>query len=378
MKKLLVVAALAGALAFAGSQAYASCSSSVPMFHQLGGFFQCDNSRGPVAALAYEVSAPTTVNSGTFPIISPLDPTSVSVNFDWGNDGIVGCPQDTTGFPVTQLHRVMIAVVANDGSGLLASISGADPATTYQVENAHPFDAAGGAVLPIVCGTNNGKPNVMSVTSSSIFLHFNTPVVNSDCDPDSVAVAGLGLNCPDGFTGQASIAGIYTSTQACGTSPSLDRTKWTKSAVLPDGLGNATLGITRPTGNDATGKPLCLFVGGTVNAGGGESGAITGFAEVQNFQAAPTKILDLKATKSQAKVDVTFSTDQQVGLGGFKVYVAGSKGLREIGAIAPTGGDQGSSYRTSYGMNEIKGNKTITVKAFDASGREIASAQASF
>jgi hypothetical protein len=408
MKKLLVVVALAGALALAGSQAYASCGGSVPMFHQLGGFFQCDNSRGPVASLAYEISN-SAVNSGTFVITQPLDPTSVAVNFDWGNDGINGCPQDATGFPGTNLHRIMIVVVANDGTGLLATISGADPQSTYQVENAHPFD--GSNILPIPCTNQNGKPNVLSVSSSSISLHFNTPLVFSDCDPNSVAVLGLGLVCPDGFTDQGSIAGIYTSVQTCGTSPYLDRTAtntcslnrarqcsaagtlpgpclasegvcntaaWTKSAVVPDALGNATIQATRPTGTDSTGKPLCLFVGGTVNVGGSESGSITGYTQLANVLAAPTKILNLKATKSQAKIDVTFSTDQQVGLGGFKVYVAGAKGLSEIGRINPTGGDQGASYKATYSMSDVKGSKTITVKAFDASGREIASAQASF
>ncbi|MBI1950564.1 MAG: hypothetical protein HYS34_04290, partial [Acidobacteria bacterium] len=70
-KGLRLLAALltaAAAIGAASAQTDSPCPFSLPMFHGLDSYFQCADAL-PVAALAYQITAPDSVTSGTLDII---------------------------------------------------------------------------------------------------------------------------------------------------------------------------------------------------------------------------------------------------------------------------------------------------------------------
>jgi hypothetical protein len=373
MKKALVVLAIVAATVPLAGKAYAICGGSVPMIHGLDSYFACDNSKGPVSAFSYLLSAPTTTNTGTEFIAVNLstDPVNkVQIQTDWGNGGILGCPQDATGN-----HRVMIVVQATDGTGLLASISGVDASVGYLVETAHTYDGAGGA-LPLNCTNQNGRPQVTLLTSSAISVKVTPPHIYSDCDPNSVGIAALGDTCPDGFNGaSATVGGIYTSTQPCATRPDVHLgagTLWTKSAVVPDASGNATIPYTKPAADTD-----CFYVGQTTTVGGTEGGSITGFNRIQGGTVAQPKPENVKVSAASGKVSVSWSTATEVGLAGFRFLTSTkAKGQFEIGSFLAANGT--SSYSASFGMGDFKGGRSLIVRAVLTDGTTVDAAAVNF
>src|SRR5882672_3508207 len=202
MKKALVVLAILGAIALPASEVYAFCNFSVPMFHGYGSYLACDSSRGPVSAFAYQVSAPTTVTTGTEIISRETSLTSAEISTDWGNGGIVGCPVTTA--PA----RVMVVVQDSMGKGVLLSLSGANSDFGYAVEGAHTVDPAGIA-FPLPCSDLNGRPHLNGITGTTVDITVQKPKIYSDCDSDSVGMVLLtGTTCPDAFDATAAAATI--------------------------------------------------------------------------------------------------------------------------------------------------------------------------
>lgn len=253
-------------------QADASCQFSVPMFHGYGSYFACANTQGPVSAVAYQVSNPIGVNTGTEIIARNSGPGAVEISTDWGTGGILGCPVTQTGN-----QRIVILVQANDGNGLIVSLSGASPDIGYAVEAAHPFDPDGIA-FPLSCNDQHGRPAILSSTRDTVSVHVDPPRVISDCDPDSVGMTILGgATCPDGFGDVAAnvrIGSLYTSVQPCGGRPNTRTSAWVRRADQLDADGNATLSYTPPTNPSD-----CAFVGATIVLAGNESSVITGYAQ---------------------------------------------------------------------------------------------------
>ncbi len=236
MRRIVAVVMILGAAALGAPGAYAACGGSTPMFHS-STFFQCADTT-PVAAYAWQLSAPATTNTGTLKIaceafngdtclgnVGTLGDGAVDIETDWANTGINGCPLTPT--PT----RVAIAVQDASGNGLIVSISGATNEFGYQVDMAHPLDLSTFSVLPLACSDANGKPHINSVSTSSISLTFKRPVIFSDCDPNSLGVQAFALGltatpaCTDNFTGStaATLGGIYTSVQTCGTFPNVQK-----------------------------------------------------------------------------------------------------------------------------------------------------------
>lgn len=380
MKKALValmVLAVAGLLG--SSSVFAVCSGiSVPMIHGLDSFFQCDNSRGPVSAFAYQVASPTTVNTGGENIGVNLGAGMVQILTDWGNNLIVGCPQ--VGGVNT---RVIISVQANDGTGALLSLSGVDPNIGYLVEAAHKFDPVSGLAFPVPCTSRNGRPIVRLVTATTVDIHVDPPFVQSDCDPDSVGVAGLGgSTCPDGFVGQGSIGHIFTSIQACGTKPIVNRTAWTQTAVTLNALGDGSVPYTKPdnTGKTCATDPtcLCFYVGTTTTAGGVEGGSIGGFIQVAGTLAAPPTAENVRAATETGKVRLSWSTSNEVGLAGFRlIAVSRNKGQFEIGSLVAAKGTP-SSYTAEARMGDLRGSRSIIIRSVLTDGSTVDAAPVNF
>lgn len=379
MKKVFaVVLALSAATLLAPGAYAAPCGASVPMFHGLDSFFACDNSRGPVTAFAYQIASPTTINTGTEQISAVLGPGMVQIQTDWGNPFIAGCPQ--VGGVNT---RVIISVQANDGTGVLLSLSGADPAFGYIVEGAHTFDPVSGLAFPVPCTSRNGRPIVRVVTPTTVDIHVDPPFVQSDCDPDSVGVAALGgSTCPDGFVGTGSIGHIFTSIQACGTKPNVNRTAWTETAIALNAAGDGSVPYTKPdnTGKTCATDPtcLCFYVGTTTTAGGVEGGSIGGFIQVAGTLAAPPTAENVRAAMDSGKVKLSWSTSNEVGLAGFRlIAVSKNKGQFEIGSLVAAKGSP-SSYTAEVRMGDLKGSRSIIIRSVLTDGSTVDAAPVNF
>ena len=272
IRAILVTALIVGALFVLAPDVHGACSS-VPMFHGLDSYFICSNF-SPVFAYASQLSQPLTVNTGSETITRNLAAGAVVVATDWGNGGILGCPQTPLGNT-----RVMIVVQGSDGQGIIVSISGADPGLGYIVETAHPFDAAGSTIFPLACSRQAGAPTIISKQVSglqvTLDLHFERPLVYSDCDPDSVGMAGLGgTTCPDAFSANSSVSDIYTSLQPCTGAVAWNPSAWTTTGVRPDATGNAHLVL--PLSTDSR----CLYVGAKAMIAGFESPSVTGYVSI--------------------------------------------------------------------------------------------------
>jgi hypothetical protein len=251
----------------------AACAGSVPVFHAYDSYFACPDT-GPVAGIAYLLSYPAGVNSGSEDIVSEgvSGDGQVQIATDWGNAGFIGCPAYLTG-----PQRIVIAVQGTDRRGLFVSLSGANPDLDYAVEAAHKFDPVTGFVLPLPCGDRAGAPSIVSLFGSggmvTLSLHFTAPTVFSDCDPDSLGIMlGLGT-CPDGFSASTAPGRVFWRVGSCFAAPVLALTDWTDTGVAADAAGNAT--VTVPSSGSE-----CLFVGGTSMINGYESGGVTGFVKI--------------------------------------------------------------------------------------------------
>lgn len=388
MKKAFAVAMVLGAAALVVPNAHAICGVSVPMFHGIESYFICDNSRGPVAAYAYQVASPATVNTGVDPIAvdleiqTPTSPGKVRIDTNWADQGVNGCPTNTALPPGEGNSRVIISVQATDGTGILLSLSGKDPGLLYVVEAAHTFDPDSGLAFPVQCGNLNGRPRVTGLTPSAVNIHVDPPVVKSDCDADSVFVAGLGSACPDGFAPSAAVGHIWTSTQACSTKPNVDRIVWQQSAITLDAGGNATIPYTKPdnTGKTCATDPtcLCFYVGSTIQSGGTEGQSIAGFIQVSGSLAASPTAENVRAVADSGKVKLFWSTSNEVGLAGFRL-IGGSKnkGQFEIGSLVAAKGTP-SSYTAEVRMGDLKGSRSIIIRSVLTDGSTVDAAPINF
>jgi hypothetical protein len=302
----------------------------------------------------------------------------VLISTDWGNPGIVGCPQLATGNT-----RVIIAVQDSQGMGVLLSLSGADPSFGYIVEGAHPFDA-GGAIVPVPCSDQNGRPRLNTFTANTVDINVAPPKIYSDCDPDSVGVVGLGgSTCPDSFNG-AALAGLgrlFTSTQPCGTKPDIRLAAWTASTVQPDAAGRAVIPYTKPDNGTklcATDPTcLCAYVGTTLRVGGVEGSSINAFISVAGSLAAPPTAEGVRATSDTGKVRLSWSTSNEVGLASFRlIAVSKNKGQSEVGSLAAKGTP--SSYTAEVRMGDLKGARLIIIRSVLTDGTTVDAAPVNF
>jgi len=385
MKKALAVLTVLGACGLYGSQVFAACPTgvSLPMYHFLDSYFACDNSK-PVSAFAYQVTAPTTVHSGTENLTPAAfqGPGVVRINSDWGNPLMVGCPQGAGGNA-----RLMLVVQASDGTGVIASISGNNLIGLYAVETAHPYNTDTGEITPLPCVANNGRPRLNSFTTNTVDIHVDPIQLYTDCLPGTLGTADPALggldSCLDGFTSPAvGIGGIYTRSEACGTKPDVRRASWVRSTATLDAGGNATVPYTKPdnTGKTCATDPTCLcaFIGTTTSIDGVEGGSINGFIQVAGSLAAPPTAENVRAATDSGKVKLSWSTSNEVGLAGFRlIAVSKNKGQFEIGSLVAAKGSS-SSYTAEVRMGDLKGSRSIIIRSVLTDGTTVDAAPVNF
>ncbi len=388
MRKMLVVVAVLGAAAIAVSQAYAlPCSSSLFMIHS-GTSFNCKDG-SEVAAFAFAVDSPR-INTGLENIAcegsgagggsctsfgGALGDGNVEINADWGNPAINGCPG---GVPN---RRIVVVVQANDGSGLIASVSGLSVELFggYIIDLAHTGDGAN----QLFCDASAGKPVSVSVSGTTLLLTFVPPVIHTDCDPGT---GGVAFGSCDGFVPTIALGNLYTSVQKCGTRPDINWTRtctnapntctadtecaspspagvcapalWTNRGPIPAD-GRVTIDFTniKPT---TTGD--CLFVGASAVVSTVETPSLTGFVQVAGTDpnlAGPVP-LDVTAKMEQGKVRVSWRVEHEIGLAGFEVRTTTKKGdvMVSGGLIAADGR---RSYSVLIDRSKIAPGKTVTV-----------------
>jgi hypothetical protein len=270
------------------------------------------------------------------------------------------------------VHRVAIVVQAADGSGLIASLSGANADFGFAVEQAGPGD-----LTPLACGSNNSRPRITSssVTGSSatIGLQFAAPLIYSDCDPGTFG-AGVGA-CNDNFAATKSVAvgQVFTSVQPCLARPdtSLPATgsKWVNTGVA-DGSVTATITVALPaTAND------CLYIGGTTRINGNLSSGITGYVAYKGtntpLPASPTAE-NVRVARAAGKINVSWETLSEVGLAGFKLVGVGHKGEFQVGSFVNAKGTA-SKYSVTLSISDFKGNKGVKVISVLTDGTTLSS-----
>lgn len=285
MRRVLGLCALLFVSLVGISRLEAACSVPVPMYHGLDSYFVCPDGR-PVYAFAYQLSDPTVTNSGTEKIAceafdgvvcytgGSVGDGRVTIETNWVNPGIVGCPV----LPDVGAQRVVIVVVGwgdGFGRGLVVSVSGSSPANGYLVEAAHRLDAATMTPRPLDC---RSVVSSAVIVSGEMIVHFISPAVYTDCDPDSIGFnlpslpGGAASTCTDDFHPTVGLGPVYTLVQPCADPVDIHKELWTDTGVTPVPGGETILPA------DPLPAGVCLYIGSTTVINGLETAVITGFA----------------------------------------------------------------------------------------------------
>jgi len=409
MQKLLLVLMLCSLTVLSFGPAFAiPCGQPTLLGHGFGAYFVCDDSR-IVGAYAYQLSSPLLVSTGFQKIYCTAPdgvncfgnsgPGQVTIESDWSNPAIAACPVDASGG-----HRIIIAVQCSDGKGLLVSLSGADSSINYLVEAAHPSDPSGSVFQPLVAGAQNGRPIIngsASVTggSATMSLHFNKPIIYTDCDNGSLGMV-LGSTCVDGVftpnrdpltdTTAVLLGHVFTSGQPCGAFPDAETSKWVDTGVvIPAGGGDVSVTAAlpvQPATCASTVPPasrtgcLCLYVGGSTTVAGSPPG-ISGFVQAGGPEAASPVALAVMAEQAAGNVRVRWHTDSELGLAGFNILTDGGKqGLRKVndGLIAATGKGAGASYDQFVPRGKFQESRTVIIESVMKDGTTLRSTPVKF
>lgn len=426
MRKALIVAAICAVAVLGAPAVQAFCPSPTPMANlSATPVINCPDGK-PLIAYAFQLSNPSTINTGTTDIVCEVNGVQgcttmpgtnlandnvVGLETDWGNPTIVGCPNG----------RIAIVLQCADGSGGILSLSGNCPeffAAVWSVEAAFPFDASSGLNTPLDMGPtpaanvqmDNGRARLSSPISrnggmDTVMFHVEPPTIQSDCSPGSLGEALLGAGlCADLGCGAApptvARGKAYSSTQPCADAtarPDLRRQNsctagsnpvgtlcttlgpntancgtggicsappfpWTAVAYDDLGTGNGSVMLPTPTNGN------CNYLGTTSVINGSESNLITGYVMMGSPTAASPVAEAVRVVRKGGSIEVTFKTSSELGLAGFNVLAAGKAKGGELklnaGLVSATGvGGAGSSYRLTYAVGDLKGNRGVIVES---------------
>ena len=285
----------------ARGSAHAVCFESVGLRHEFAGdYLECQNPVPAGQVYAYALHAAATINSDGVDISceafngitcwadsGDLNDGRITVEGDWGNPGMVGCPVEPSG-----TQRIVV-VVSNGtvpgfallgtgstdapgsldvvpppprGRSLILTVHTADQLGYYLLDAAHP-SAGGGLPCEETLVVDPSVP-----FTGRVSLALRAPTVHSDCDPGTLGFE-YGL-CTDAFAPDVRLGPVYYLIQSCAGPVDPRRALWTSTGVVPDATGSATIRVPGPSGQD------CVYVGGTTVIDGFESELVTGFSYV--------------------------------------------------------------------------------------------------
>jgi hypothetical protein len=385
MRKAVVLAAVCVLAGLAAPPSHAACSAPVAVNNGTGAPITGCKDGSPVAAYIYQPGAAVATNSGLVDVVCEVDTGSAPCNVmpgtnivgdnivgiatDWITPGMNGCILDSP-------NPLYISLQCNDGTGLIASISGRCSIIGYSTEAFYDFNGGAPTIdVSLASGRNNGRPVIQSFTRSGGMDMFSVkvdpPTLQSDCSPGSVGEAYLGagycadteFNCAGRV--QPSRGNLYSFTGPCTAAdrnPTIkDRGQWAARTVdAGTGIGQVSL-PTPPAGQ-------CNYLGVTMVVGGQESPFISAFVLTGDPTAASPRAESVRASKKGNSVEVAFSTSSELGLAGFNVYAGGKSKGGELklnsGMVSAKGvGGAGASYSVSFTLAEFKGNRSVIVES---------------
>lgn len=292
----------------------------------------------------------------------------VAVQFDWQAPGTNGCPSTTL---ADGDNPIAISVVASNGTSAFITVGASSSIAGYQVDMAFPYDGNGGA-LPIACNAQSGIKYVSGSSGGTICVNAPAPQIWSDCDPSSLAGAfaaagAQGGACQSAANKPVATRGkVYRREAACKTTPDIrTATGWTLLAAAPDAAGTACNPVPAPVLNTN-----CMFIGTTTTLGGVESPTITGLIQIPGAGAGGDKVKINNATLDQGKLNVDYSTENELTIVGFNVYAGGTKLNASLISATGTGSN---SYTFSIGRGAVKSNRTVKVEAVLSTGATVES-----
>lgn len=412
MRRILIQALLFGAIFVVSSSAALAqlpCGNATFLGH-LESFIECadfqDSASGNRTARDVTASAWMLANPGQFhsnntkmacevagegscnPFLGSGTDTdgNITVESDWSLSTFIGCP---VGQPNP---RIAIHVQGFDGRQVLLSVF-QDQLAGFTADYAHPVTPEGSPIA-IRCDDAMGKTRLTSLTSdglnATLELMFSRPAIYTDCDPQSYGKYlddnfGAG-SCRDNFVPQVGFGQVYWSHQPCS-----DRVQtvigrpapapaWNNTLVTPDAAGQAIVNLIPIPQTAGT----CLYVGTQTalnTTTGGQptslSSGITGFVRVAGQGAASDRALDVRATRAQGKVTVTFRTGSELEAVSFDL-VADGRVVTSNPVAAKGGNGIGAPYEIVLKMGDLKGAKSVAVRTNLRSGGSITSDAVSF
>lgn len=408
--RILTLGAVALLVMAVPSPVRAACPNSQAMQHGFGSFFSSCPDATPVQGYAYALGADTGVATTTLntnstavadgtldfvceaslpaqndqfgdcqPEAGAAGDGNVTVLFDWGGPnqtaGNSACPND--GGAQGAGRRVVIQVVANDGSSINASVGFSTDFGQYLVESAQQFD--GVSAVPLTCSQTNGLSlvsNTAGLQANTVCLQQAAAPIKTDCDPGTV---GEALGTCSGTVGTpvtGAPGNLYTRTGACGTAPDLRRANWTPLTSTPGPGGSKCVVVTVPPAIPAG---QCAFVGASTLFGDGsnaatEASGLTGWLRITGDAAASDKVAIKKAELLQGKLRVDFGTENEAAIVGFNVYAGSSKlnsGLIQAKGIGS------NDYSFEVGRGALKNERSITIEAVKNDGTTVRSGSVS-
>jgi hypothetical protein len=294
---------------------------------------------------------------------------AIAVQFDWQAPGTNGCPSVTL---ADGDNPVAVSVVASNGTSAFITVGASTSIAGYVVDMAFPFDGIGGA-LPIQCIAQSGIKYVSGSSGSPICVNAPAPQIWSDCDPNSLAAAFAAAGAPGGACQiaankpVATRGRLYSKEAACRTTPDLRLAQggWTLLPAVPSAAGDACNPVPAPALSTN-----CMFIGTTTSLGGVESPAITGVIQIPGPGAAGDKVKINNATLDQGKLNVDYSTENEMTIVGFNVYAGGTK---LNASLISAKGAGSNSYAFSVGRGAVKNNRTVKVEAVLNTGATVES-----
>jgi hypothetical protein len=381
MTKLLGLGVAAGIALGASPHAFAICPVSHPAT-MFGSYVVGCPDKFPVANFLAVVGSASTIDSngisaicqdqnGTDGVGLPcsstagaLDDGQVHVQFDWGNTipgGLapVGCP-NPDGLP--NVGRNFIQIVCNSGESAIVTTSFDIATAAYSFDYASKLDPVSGDAfltfsrqsgLILAAMSTIGPPTTVCVGKSRPIQVF------SDCDADSVATQA-GIICPDTTPTVVWGAGLYTTTRPL-PPDDLRVSAWTLASTTPG-----------PFGSECVTVPTSTWVGSTAIVAGQDTGAIVSYFLVPNPTAATDGVSVDSAAFVHGKLEVSFSTENEMLIVGFNVY-AGSSTKLNAGLI-PAQRTGSNAYTFAIGRGAVKSDRTVTVEAVKSDGTVVRTA----
>jgi len=300
LKTMVAVGAVVLAFAAAPQTMAQSCPDSVPFYHGLGGFLS-GLPEGGARASVTKLGSPG-INGGVSGYLCTAASTpglefcqpeagsavdgNVTINGNWANPGVTGCPVDIVS--AADGDSPIVAMVssssgegtaAHSGKYTILSLGWSAQLQSYLFDLAHPdLDPVNGTAGALG-STNIPSPRIISLTNNgngtaNVSLQWDAAVIYTDCTQNAIGT------CPGGVrNGIVDGYNLYSIVAPCASAPVTGLTTAWGSPITTFGAAATSGGATVPF--DAGGVN-CTYLALGVQAGGAASGNVSAHTTVTN------------------------------------------------------------------------------------------------